>query len=290
MGQKTNASLFRLGLKNSEWNYKYLEKNSEESTNYMYKSFEINKYINIIFKRYQLRVHSCKIEYTLDSTNLIIIFYNSKNKLNLIEDYLQKHRLDLKNKTFKHQLFILIKTIVTPCLNNYLNNKTINIKTKNINQNFETQLKENKHQFIEYKKFLTLFRRFLRNPWQKELIKILILCVFEKNSSKFLADYIAFCLLKQKKRHNYLLFILKKSLNNLIYLNFSKVKGIKIMISGRLNGAPRSRSKILNIGNTPLQSIDCSINYATSTAYTPNGTLGIKVWMHYKIINYVFTT
>ena len=32
MGQKTNASIFRLGLKNSEWNTKYIEKNHEQYT------------------------------------------------------------------------------------------------------------------------------------------------------------------------------------------------------------------------------------------------------------------
>ena len=57
MGQKTNASFFRLSLKNSEWNHKYIEKNKEESTVYLYKNVEIYDYIDTIFKHYNF---SCK--------------------------------------------------------------------------------------------------------------------------------------------------------------------------------------------------------------------------------------
>ena len=63
MGQKTNSTIFRLSLKTSEWNQKYLEKNNEESTLYLYKNVEIQDYIGVILNNYNFFTHSCKIEY-----------------------------------------------------------------------------------------------------------------------------------------------------------------------------------------------------------------------------------
>jgi hypothetical protein len=97
MGQKTNASIFRLGLKNSEWKYKYIEKNAEESTIFLYKNIEITNYINTIFKYYNLLIHSCKIEYTYNTANILIYFYEAKNitsKFNLINTIKNNSLLD----------------------------------------------------------------------------------------------------------------------------------------------------------------------------------------------------
>ena len=124
-----------------------------------------------------------------------------------------------------------------------------------------------------------MFKKFLKNIIYKDLIKILFITVYEKKSAKLLADTISFYLRKHKKKHYYLFFILKKTLNSLINLKFSKIKGIKITVSGRLNGVPRSKSKTLQIGILPLQSFTSNIDYYNSTSYTSNGTFGVKVWI-----------
>ena len=119
----------------------------------------------------------------------------------------------------------------------------------------------------------------MKNPLQKNIIKILLIAITEKNSSKLLADVISLYLTKNKKRHNFLFFLLKKIITNLISTNFSNVKGIKIQVKGRLNGAPRAKSKNITIGKVPLQSLNNQISYHNSTAFTQNGTFGIKVWI-----------
>ncbi len=58
------------------------------------------------------------------------------------------------------------------------------------------------------------------------------------------------------------------------------VKGVKVQLSGRLGGAEMSRKEWLSKGNIPLQTLRANIDYAKSTAFTPNGTLGVKVWLH----------
>jgi small subunit ribosomal protein S3 len=56
-------------------------------------------------------------------------------------------------------------------------------------------------------------------------------------------------------------------------------EGIKVMCSGRLGGAEMSRTEMYKEGRVPLQTLRADIDYATSTALTVYGALGIKVWI-----------
>ena len=57
------------------------------------------------------------------------------------------------------------------------------------------------------------------------------------------------------------------------------VNGIKIQVSGRLNGAEIARSEWVREGRVPLQTLRANIDYATKEANTIYGVLGIKVWL-----------
>lgn len=56
-------------------------------------------------------------------------------------------------------------------------------------------------------------------------------------------------------------------------------EGIKVKISGRLNGAEMARSEMYKDGRTPLHTFRADIDYALSEAQTTYGKLGIKVWI-----------
>ncbi len=56
-------------------------------------------------------------------------------------------------------------------------------------------------------------------------------------------------------------------------------EGIKIQISGRLNGAEMARSEMYKEGRTPLHTLRADIDYALSEADTKVGKVGIKVWI-----------
>ena len=60
------------------------------------------------------------------------------------------------------------------------------------------------------------------------------------------------------------------------------VKGFKIQVSGRLNGAEIARAEWAREGRVPLQTIRADISYATYEALTTYGILGIKVWIFDK--------
>jgi small subunit ribosomal protein S3 len=57
------------------------------------------------------------------------------------------------------------------------------------------------------------------------------------------------------------------------------VNGIKIQVSGRLNGAEMARSEWIREGRVPLQTLRADIDYAAKEANTIYGVLGIKVWL-----------
>jgi len=58
------------------------------------------------------------------------------------------------------------------------------------------------------------------------------------------------------------------------------VKGVKIVLSGRLGGAEMSRKEEVKRGGVPLQTFRADIDFAKERAHLPYGDLGIKVWIY----------
>jgi small subunit ribosomal protein S3 len=57
-------------------------------------------------------------------------------------------------------------------------------------------------------------------------------------------------------------------------------KGIKVRVSGRLNGAEIARSEWYLQGQLPLHTLRADVDYGFSQAYTTYGVIGIKVWIY----------
>jgi small subunit ribosomal protein S3 len=57
-------------------------------------------------------------------------------------------------------------------------------------------------------------------------------------------------------------------------------KGVKVMCSGRLGGAEMARQETQKIGSIPLQTLQANVDYATATARTTYGAVGVKVWVY----------
>ncbi|MGJ3247940.1 MAG: 30S ribosomal protein S3 [Elainellaceae cyanobacterium] len=57
------------------------------------------------------------------------------------------------------------------------------------------------------------------------------------------------------------------------------VEGIKVQVSGRLNGAEIARTEYTREGKVPLHTLRADIDYAYCTAQTIYGVLGVKVWV-----------
>lgn len=58
------------------------------------------------------------------------------------------------------------------------------------------------------------------------------------------------------------------------------LRGIKVMVAGRLGGAEIARTEWDRWGRVPLQTLRADIDYGFATAYTIYGTIGVKVWIY----------
>lgn len=213
-------------------------------------------------------------------------FYNVKRylKLNYYSDLqksqsFKKHLLTNQSLT---QSFSTVSNTITgrgsvfeglfKVLSLFTNNRfniVINFCCINKNLNF---LK-----FSQTKKFMML-QKFRNTLFLKEGIELLFHVVYNRNSANLLTKFIAFQL-RKIKRHKFFLAFLKQTLTVLIDSNFSKVKGIKILVKGRLNGVPRAKHKMITVGDIPVQSIKESLDYSQTTVHNSNGSYGIKVWI-----------
>jgi small subunit ribosomal protein S3 len=70
---------------------------------------------------------------------------------------------------------------------------------------------------------------------------------------------------------------MKRAMQNAMRLG---AQGIKIMSSGRLNGAEIARTEWYREGRVPLHTLRADIDYGASTAETTYGAIGIKVWVY----------
>lgn len=59
------------------------------------------------------------------------------------------------------------------------------------------------------------------------------------------------------------------------------VQGIKIAVSGRLNGVDMARTEFYIDGRVPLQTLRADVDYAFSEAFTTYGVIGVKVWVYH---------
>ncbi len=57
-------------------------------------------------------------------------------------------------------------------------------------------------------------------------------------------------------------------------------QGVKVKVSGRLNGAEIARTELFKDGNVPLQTLRANVEFAVAHAKTTYGTIGVKVWVY----------
>ena len=103
--------------------------------------------------------------------------------------------------------------------------------------------------------------------------------VFELSNPDANANFIADSLVEELQKRVAFRRAMKKALRR---AQRAKVQGIKIQISGRLNGAEIARSEWAREGQIPLQTLRANIDYCYRTAKTIYGILGVKVWVFKK--------
>ena len=113
----------------------------------------------------------------------------------------------------------------------------------------------------------------VRNYLRKKLANASVGRVVIELDAQIIADGIA----QQLEKRVQFRRAMKRAMQNAMR---SGAKGIKIMTSGRLNGADIARSEWYREGRVPLHTLRANVDYATSEAHTTYGVLGLKVWVY----------
>jgi len=112
---------------------------------------------------------------------------------------------------------------------------------------------------IEKKKELKLEIQGVKNPW---------------TSATLVSQWIA----QQLERRVPYRRVLKRALSKV--MSNKEIKGAKLQVSGRLNGAEIARTEWLKEGSLPRQTLRADIDYGEAKAYCSYGVIGVKVWMY----------
>ena len=206
-----------------------------------------------------------------------------KTRINRVKrvSLLKKYKQSLNSKNYLTNESLVKNNIVEQILEtlSLFTNKKFHIFLvfKNLNRGLAFKLSKEEQSFL--KKKILFLKRYSRNKFFKESLNVVFMTTKIRNSAKILAEFLA-QQITFLRRHNHFLIFLKTLLILFINSRFSKVEGIKIVINGRFNGAPRAKNRLILIGNIPIQTIGNDIDYHQATSYTKNGTFGIKVWVN----------
>ncbi len=91
------------------------------------------------------------------------------------------------------------------------------------------------------------------------------------------AQLVAESIAQQLERRVMFRRAMRRSVSNAMRLG---AEGIKINISGRLNGAEIARNEWYREGRVPLHTLRADVDYGTAEALTTYGILGVKVWVY----------
>lgn len=298
----------------NQWKHKYSEKSINELHTNIYRSLEIEQYLKQILKKNSFNLYKCKLNFSNFTINIFLSIYKKKQKfftLKKIKQIKRKSTVLEKKIKFKNQIknfFHLKKKNLTNSLNrqkyikilflykncllkiknniitkpNHLSKKILNSLNLFTHNRFNLNLTIKEINFInlnpDTKQILLNFRKFEKTLFFKEGTPLFIILITQENSAELLSSFIA-TQLETIKRHNLFFNFIQESLALIINQKLSKIQGIKIQIAGRLNSSARSRSKTIKIGKISLFKINSKINYCESTAFTSNGTFGVKIWV-----------
>jgi len=83
------------------------------------------------------------------------------------------------------------------------------------------------------------------------------------------------------KKHNrhWLVFRFLKNTLDLFVASSPCIMGLRVLISGKLNGRPRKKKKEFRFGIMPLQALSYDIDYSYRVVVTKFGVFGIKIWL-----------
>ena len=279
MGQKIHPLGFRLGITKkhkSQWFAKTNKYPQLLVEDYFLRKLLVEKFSNSEDKYSNAGIESIEIQRKLDEIKIqiravrvgVLIGQNKKN----LEEI--RKLLEQKLKTYRLKNFNVT---------NFSNFSKFQLQSKLacsqrlFNSNSQIVLQQSKLN----KKQNVISNQDLQLPINIDSPKI-SLHVIKLANPDTKASLIADFLVDQLEKRGSFRYALRQAVRR---CKRARVKGIKIQIAGRLNGAEIARTEWVREGRVPLQTLRANIDYSYKTAKTIYGILGIKIWIFNGEIN-----
>jgi len=253
MSHKVDPRIYRI-KKIDDWKTRGYYQNSSQ---YLEEDFRIRKFLNKKFVN--AGVEKIEIERFPGKINIIVftsrpglVIGRGGEGVERVRKELEKELLRIPKKHFLNQEKSKEKKKKKKVFETKFSKKDEK-KTKEADNRKKTE-KES-----EESKVLRLEIREVRNLW---------------TSAQLSADWVA----QQIERRNPYRKVIKQALNKII--SNKEIKGARIEVSGRLNGAEIARREWLSAGSLPRQTLRAVIDYAKKEAHCSYGTIGVKVWIY----------
>lgn len=211
--------------------------------------FLLSKYIQAIFS--QINCFSTTLTYKTRSKVTLKIF---------VKPLVTTVKKNTLQKSY-HLLVILLKKKIKRIL---LNKKSTNL---NLNINIKLQINQ-----ITKKKFTPHFS-FTTNTFNAKQVNL----ITAKQNAQFLAQLISIIINKKKNPSTTI-----KELVEDLYTTNSKINGLKVKLSGRLQGVEMATEESYQKGCLNLHTILTNIDYASAQTITKYGLIGIKIWINWN--------
>jgi len=117
----------------------------------------------------------------------------------------------------------------------------------------------------------------LKKELKKRIVKPVNISIIEVKKPETIAPIISESIAQQLEQRMPFRRVMKQALRGAMR---GGVEGIKIMVSGRLNGADMARTEQYKDGRVPLHTLRAQIDYGFAEARTTYGIIGIKVWTY----------
>jgi hypothetical protein len=238
------------------------------------KSNLFTKYITKILEKKHISVSELYLDPTINSC---VLDLNVFIRTNIFLKYNKLARSEYEFQNKKKFCVNLSKMLQRKFL--YFQLKTMNINVAPLNFKINSIIAKNL--FFKSLQFKKIFFNRRHNLFM-DFIKVSALLIANDINVKVFSKVIEqiFKVL-QKRSHNKFMSFLKKYFLILLNSKSGKIKGIKMIINGKLGGKPRSSTKKILVGSMPLKTISANTVFTKSHVYTPYGAYGLKLWIRY---------
>ena len=274
MGQKVNPISLRTPI-NKRWSSKSFFPNFNY-TSLLHQDLQIQKYVYGILYNFNIICNRCIIKRINDKIFLNIYIY-----LRIINP-VDKELIKLvstrkKDRNFrKKKVRGLRKTSTSSFLSisRILEMSLSKLTSTTISVRFFPLYSVTKNKYYKSISFISRSLRFLNSITYLHLFDLAI----STRSAILLSQFISLNLHNHIRNVRFFLRFIDRLLSlSMAHYGF---RGVKLSIKGRLNGARRARSIVLQKGKVPLNTISASISYGFSNAMTIYGLCSVKVWIY----------